>query len=81
MRWIMPGLNRYLSDNPGKLLFKKSKCLLTGICILCCMQAGMAQTTLSAVPDSSFTDTSGGYHFMYLTTNCFECSPKSLVYY
>jgi hypothetical protein len=31
--------------------------------------------------DSSFADTTGGYHFMYLTTNCFECSPKGLVYY
>lgn len=28
-----------------------------------------------------FADTTGGYGFMYLTTNCFECSPKSLVYY
>lgn len=29
----------------------------------------------------NFADTTGGYGFMYLTTNCFECSPKSLVYY
>lgn len=28
-----------------------------------------------------FEDTTGGYGFMYLTTNCFECSPKRLVYY
>jgi len=30
---------------------------------------------------ASFADTTGGYGFIYLTVNCFECFPSNLVYY
>lgn len=53
----------------------------TAISIIFFLCATRLFSQSSKVVDSSFADTTGGYKFMYLTTNCFECSPKGLVYY
>jgi hypothetical protein len=51
-----------------------------GLLLLLCSLKSVAQTT--AQPSSAaFADTTGGYGFMYLTVNCFECFPRNLVYY
>jgi hypothetical protein len=39
------------------------------------------QAQADSTAKDGFADTTGGYGFMYLSTTCYECSPKRLVYY
>lgn len=57
---------------------------LTSVCfviaILSCSIPCLAQNNVQG-SNTSFADTTGGYGFIYLTVNCFECFPSNLVYY
>lgn len=65
-----------------KMFFRKRPVKILQLLLLFLLVHGMAgaQTDPGKTGDE-FADTTGGYGFMYLTTNCFECSPKRLVYY
>lgn len=57
-------------------------CKLLTLLLCAALSTATASAQESAPPaPSGFADTTGGYGYMYLSTTCFDCNPKGLVFY